>query len=109
MRVTIAILMTALISAMPAAAQTRKTTPTPAPRRAPTTKPLPKPLPKVTEPAMFSCPMLLGQGVRTQRNFCDVPIGRDAGSGVMIPFPPHRGPVTVIFDLQFERTILCSA
>jgi hypothetical protein len=79
-------------------AQTRKTTP--APRRAPTTKPLPK----LTEPVMFACPMLLGEGVRTQRSFCDVPIGRDAASGVIIPLPPHRGPVTLIFDLHNRHT-----
>jgi len=102
MKVAIAILIAAVIGQLPIAAQARKTTP--APRRAPTTKPQPKPLPKVTEPAMFSCPMLLGEGVRTQRSFCDVPIGRDAASGVMIQLPPHRGPVTVTFDLHNRHT-----
>jgi hypothetical protein len=106
MRVAIAILITALVGDLSMAAQTK--TPAPqkptAPRRAPTTKPQPKPLPKVTEPAMFTCPMLLGQGVRTERSFCDVPIGRDAASGVVIPFPPHRGPVTVMFDLHNRHT-----
>ena len=104
MRVAIAILISALAVQISAAAQTRKTTPAPAPRRAPTTKPAPKPLPKVTAPAMFTCPMVLGDGVRTQRSFCDVPIGRDAASGVMIPLPPHRGPVTLTFDLHNRHT-----
>lgn len=98
MKVAIALLITALLGQMPLAAQGRKTTP--APRRAPTTKPLPK----VTEPAMFTCPTLLGEGVRTQRSFCDVPIGRDAASGVVIPLPPHRGPVTLTFDLHNRHT-----
>jgi hypothetical protein len=104
MRVAIAILISALAVQISAAAQTRKTTPAPAPRRAPTAKPAPKPLPKVTAPAMFTCPMVLGDGVRTQRSFCDVPIGRDAASGVMIPLPPHRGPVTLTFDLHNRHT-----
>jgi hypothetical protein len=98
MRVAIAILISALAAQMAVSAQTRK--PTPAPRRPATAKPLPK----VTEPAMFTCPMILGEGVRTQRSFCDVPIGRDAASGVVIPFPPHRGPVTLIFDLHNRHT-----
>jgi hypothetical protein len=89
MRLVAAILIAALAGQIPSAAQTPKTPP----RRAPA--PAPKPLPKVTEPAMFTCPMPLGQGVRTQQSFCDVPIGRDAASGVMIPFPSHRGPVTL--------------
>ena len=104
MRVAIAILISALAVQISVAAQTRKTTPAPAPRRAPTAKPAPKPLPKVTAPAMFTCPMVLGDGVRTQRSFCDVPIGRDAASGVMIPLPPHRGPVTLTFDLHNRHT-----
>jgi len=106
MRVAIAVLISALAVQTSVAAQARKTTPPPAtaPRRAPTAKPAPRPLPKVTEPAMFTCPMLLGDGVRTQRSFCDVPIGRDAASGVMIPLPPHRGPVTLTFDLHNRHT-----
>jgi hypothetical protein len=106
MRLAIAILITALAGDLSVAAQTKAPAPqkTPAPRRAPTTKPQPKPLPKVTEPAMFTCPMLLGEGVRTQRSFCDVPIGRDAASGVVIPFPAHRGPVTLMFDLHNRHT-----
>src|SRR5574342_574333 len=99
MRVAIAILMTALVGQMVATAQTTRKPPTT--RRAPAPA---KPLPKVTEPAMFTCPMLLGEGVRTQRSFCDVPIGRDAASGVVIPFPAHRGPVTVTFDLHNRHT-----
>jgi hypothetical protein len=95
-----AILLIAALAGLPLSAQTTKK-PAP-PRRAPTAAP--KPLPKVTEPAMFECPMLLGQGVRTGRTFCDVPIGRDAASGVVIPFPPHKGPVTVTFDLHNRHT-----
>ena len=102
MRFVCAILIAALAGQIPSFAQARKTTPpaSPAPRRAPTAKPLPK----VDEPANFTCPMLLGQGMRTRLSFCDVPIGRDAASGVVIPLPPHRGPVTLTFDLHNRHT-----
>jgi hypothetical protein len=98
MRLVAAILIAVLAGQIPSAAQTPKTPP----RRTPA--PAPKPLPKVTEPAMFTCPMPLGQGVRTQQSFCDVPIGRDAASGVVIPFPSHRGPVTLTFELHNRHT-----
>jgi len=100
MRLVLAILMTALVGQMVVTAQTTTRKPTTT-RRAPAPA---KPLPKVTEPGMFTCPMLLGEGVRTQRSFCDVPIGRDAASGVVIPFPAHRGPVTITFDLHNRHT-----
>lgn len=98
MGVVAALLIALLAGQVPSSAQTRKTPP----RR--TTAPAPKLLPKKTEPAVFTCPMALGQGVRTQLPFCDVPIGRDAASGVVIPFPPHRGPITLTFDLHNRHT-----
>ena len=61
MRLAAAILIAVLAGQVPFAAQTRKTPP----RRAPA--PAPKPLPKVTEPAMFTCAMPLGQGVRIRQ------------------------------------------
>ena len=96
MRVVAALLVAVLASQLPSSAQTRQTQP----RRAPAAKPAPT----VTQPADFTCPMLLGQGVRTERTYCDVPIGRDAASGVVIPLPPHRGPVSVSFDLHNRHT-----
>ena len=91
-----------------AAAQTAKppatTTKKPAPRPA-TRKPAPpKLLPPVTEPAVFTCPTALGQGVRTDVMFCDVQIGRDPAGGIVLPFPPHQGPVTLSFDLHNRHT-----
>ena len=69
-------------------------------RRAPAPAP---PMPKI-EPAMISCPEVLGQGVQTRRTFCDVLIGRDPASGIMITLPPHSGPVTLMFDLHNRAT-----
>jgi len=57
-----------------------------------------------TEPAMFDCPSLLGDGVRTKRSFCDVLTGRDPAAGIMITLPPHTGPVTLMFELHNRHT-----
>ncbi len=57
-----------------------------------------------TEPAMFTCPNVLGDGVRTGRTYCDVTIGRSADQGNVIPLPPHTGPVILTFDLHNRHT-----
>lgn len=57
-----------------------------------------------TEPAVVECPSLLGEGVQTERSFCDVLTGRDVASGVIIRLPPHTGPVTLTFDLHNRHT-----
>jgi len=78
-------------------AQTRRTAP---PRPA---APAPAPASKI-EPAMMTCPQVLGEGVRTKRQFCDVLIGRDPAGGILITLPPHGGPVTLTFDLHNRHT-----
>ena len=57
-----------------------------------------------TEPALFECPSLLGDGVQTRRSFCDVLTGRDFAAGIIITLPPHTGPVTLTFDLHNRHT-----
>jgi len=57
-----------------------------------------------TEPAMFDCPSLLGEGVQTKRSFCDVLTGRDTTEGIIIKLPPHTGPVTLRFELHNRHT-----
>jgi hypothetical protein len=57
-----------------------------------------------TEPAKVSCPQLLGQGIQTDRAFCDVVITRDPAEGVIIPLPPHTGALTLRFDLHNRHT-----
>src|SRR5688572_9168880 len=64
----------------------------------------PQPVPLRTEAAMLTCPYVLGEGVQTKRTFCDVPIGRDPTQGILIPLPPHTGPVTLRFDLHNRHT-----
>lgn len=57
-----------------------------------------------TEPAIFDCPSLLGNGVQTERSFCDVLTGRDTAAGIIIELPRHRGEVTLTFDLHNRHT-----
>ena len=54
----------------------------------------------VIEAPKISCPQVLGEGVQTKRTFCDVSIGRDPAGGIIIPLPPHTGPLTLTFDLH---------
>jgi hypothetical protein len=82
--------------ATPLDAQTRRATPRrPAAAAQPATR---------TEVAMMTCPQVLGEGVRTKRQFCDVVIGRDPAGGILITLPPHAGPVTLTFDLHNRHT-----
>ena len=62
--------------------------------------PAPKPVPMTKQPAEMSCPSELGTGVKTFRRFCDVLTGRDPLAGIIVKIPPHRGPVTLSFDLH---------
>jgi hypothetical protein len=75
----------------PALAQTRR------PPRKPAAPPAP--VMKKEAPEMI-CPTPLGVGVKSKIAFCDVMTGRDPAGGVLIKLPPHRGPVTLTFDLH---------
>src|SRR5690349_3873441 len=74
--------------------QARRTTPA---------RPAPQPATKKEEPQM-TCPTPLGQGVTSKAQFCDVLVGRDPGAGILITIPPHRGNVTLTFDLHNRHT-----
>jgi hypothetical protein len=79
----------------PAAAQTRRT---------PARKPAARPVPVKTEPAPLACPSVLGNGLTTQRSYCDVLTGRTPEEGILIKLPPHTGDVTLTFDLHNRHT-----
>jgi hypothetical protein len=79
-----------------ASAQTRR----PPVRRPPST-PLPPPITVAPE---ITCPTPLGAGATTGRSYCDVLSGRDPAGGILVPLPPHRGPVTLTFDLHNRHT-----
>jgi hypothetical protein len=74
-------------------------------RKPPVRRPAPAPPPPPTKvaPAVI-CPTPLGSGVTTRREYCDVLSGRDPATGILIPLPPHRGPVTLTFDLHNRHT-----
>ncbi len=105
MRTAILILIAALAGPSVLAQTTKppaSTTKKPAPA---TRKPAPaKPLPLVTEPARIECPVMLVEGARDGVSYCDVVIGRDPLSGIVIKFPPHQGPVTLTFNLHNRHT-----
>jgi hypothetical protein len=103
--VTVALLAVLVIGL--AAQGGQATTPRAAPRRpAPTRTPAQRPTPPATPPmptvveVALDCGAPLGRGVQSRRLFCDVMIGRDQAEGIVIPLPPHAGPVTLSFDLH---------
>ena len=54
--------------------------------------------------ADWQCVSELGIGVSTGRRFCDVLTGNDPKEGVLVTIPPHRGPVTISFELHNRHT-----
>jgi len=72
--------------------------------RAPARRPAPAAPPVKAAPMDMMCPTPLGVGVNSKVMFCDVMAGRDPAEGVVIPLPPHRGPVTLTFDLHNRET-----
>ena len=95
-RLTLAVCAAVLSASLTSSAQTaRRTTPA---RRPPAP---PKPTVAIPE---IKCPTPLGKGVTTQRDYCDVMSGRDPAEGILISFPPHRGPVMLRFDLHNRHT-----
>jgi hypothetical protein len=91
-RVLAAILLTLAATAAADAQTSRRSTRKPPPPRV------------VTENANLACPSPLGTGVKTKRSFCDVLTGVDPRSGIQIKLPPHRGDLTLKFDLHNRHT-----
>lgn len=97
MRVACALLIVALAgSTTGIQAQTRR----PPARR----QPARPPAPPQQEPAQLICPAPLGTGVTTHRSYCDVLTGREPAEGILIALPPHKGEVTLTFDLHNRHT-----
>jgi len=95
------LLICALVIAIPGIdAQTRKPTRKATQRAA---KKAPEvPLSRIQ--AEWRCMSELGVGVSTGRRFCDVLTGNDPQQGVLVTVPPHRGPVTMSFELHNRHT-----
>lgn len=56
------------------------------------------------EAPQMTCPAPLGVGVNTREAYCDVLTGRDPAGGILIAIPPHRGDVTLTFNLHNRHT-----
>lgn len=56
------------------------------------------------EPADVTCVSMLGNGIHTRLEFCDILTGRDPAAGVLVTIPPHRGEATLSFDLSNRHT-----
>jgi hypothetical protein len=56
--------------------------------------------PLTSEAVALECPHELGQGVATQRAFCDIQADTDPLAGAIVRLPPHRGPAILTFDLH---------
>lgn len=93
MRAAAAILLVAVF-ALPASAQSRRT----ASKKTPKAPAVMKVAPDLI------CPTPLGVGVKTHLSFCDVQTGRDPQAGIIVRLPPHKGPVTLAFDLHNRHT-----
>jgi hypothetical protein len=85
--------------AKPAAASTRKT-PDPSTTSAPS-----KANGVIREAPLMQCPSVLGNGIKTQRLFCDVLTGSDPAGGLRVSIPSHDGPVTLLFTLHNRQTV----
>jgi hypothetical protein len=58
----------------------------------------------VREAPLMQCPSILGNGVTTQRLYCDVLGGADPAGALRITLPPHAGPLTLSFTLHNRQT-----
>ena len=54
----------------------------------------------VRETPLMQCPSVLGNGIKTQRLFCDILTGTDPAEGLRVSIPSHEGPVTLLFTLH---------
>ncbi len=96
------LVMALSLALFPASApgQSKKATP----RQPPPTRQAPPPSSVTRVQAEIQCPAELGRGLRSQRRFCDVLTGREPRDGVLVSIPPHRGPVTLSFELHNRHT-----
>jgi hypothetical protein len=105
MRMLVAVLALALVAVPVVSAQTKKTPPK---KTTTATKPAAKKAPPAATlsraQAEVACPSELGVGVKSKRRFCDVLAGRDPAVGIIVKIPPHRGPVTLSFELHNRHT-----
>lgn len=52
----------------------------------------------------MQCPSVLGNGIKSQRLFCDILTGSDPAAGLRVSIPAHDGPATLLFTLHNRQT-----
>jgi hypothetical protein len=60
----------------------------------------------VREVPLMQCPSVLGNGIRTQRLFCDILTGTEPQEGLRVSIPAHEGTATLLFTLHNRQTTL---
>lgn len=116
------VLMSVLVWASPGLVaqqkpQPRKPATTPSASQPRTTKPATEkprvdagPLPGfIREVPLMQCPSVLGNGIRTQRLFCDILTGTEPQEGLRVSIPAHEGSATLLFTLHNRQTTLDEA
>jgi hypothetical protein len=88
-------LSTAALAAAPQKSRAKPPAKTPAKSAQKAAPPAPTKLVQQAE-----CPSPLGEGVKSQRGFCDLAIATDTSKGVVMRIPPHKGASTLQFDLH---------
>ena len=88
------------------ATQPRTTKPAPEKPRTDTEKPAAG---LVREVPLMQCPSVLGNGIRTQRLFCDILTGTEPQEGLRVSIPAHEGTATLLFTLHNRQTTLDEA
>ena len=60
----------------------------------------------VREVPLMQCPSVLGNGIRTQRLFCDILTGTEPQEGLRVSIPAHEGSATLLFTLHNRQAAL---
>jgi hypothetical protein len=63
----------------------------------------------VREVPLMQCPSVLGNGIRTQRLFCDILTGTEPQEGLRVSIPAHEGTATLLFTLHNRQATLDEA
>jgi hypothetical protein len=63
----------------------------------------------VREVPLMQCPSVLGNGIRTQRLFCDILTGTEPQEGLRVSIPAHEGSATLLFTLHNRQATIDEA
>lgn len=104
MRALPGILLSCVLMAAPGAEIAAQAQPKRPPAKKAPARPAPKTPALTRAAAEIRCPSVLGVGVATRRQFCDVLTGQEPRDGIVVTVPPHRGAARLSFDLHNRHT-----